>query len=116
MADLENSSDEAITAVAPREADYRWFTVSEQGRLQGGGYVVRVHKYLAYLFGDGHGSRDGTRPGWLGAIRFGTFEDAVEFGQRLSPLIQRAQAAHRDQCDAVREATDLIYKEYGRRG
>lgn len=99
----------------PREADYRWFTVHERPQFSGGGYEVRVHKYLAYLFQGGHGSSDGTRPGWLGATRFGTFDEAVAFGQQLAVHVELAQKAHGEQCDAVRAATDLIYREYGQR-
>lgn len=105
--------DTASFAVTPRSADFRWFVVEEVGTLRGGGFDVRVHKNLAYLFEGGHGSADGTRPGWLGALRFSTYEEAVAFGQRLAPIIERAHRAHGEHCGAVGAAISLIYAEYG---
>lgn len=75
---------------APREAVFRHFTVRDDGASKG--WRVAVHEHFAYLFAvNGHRS---TQPGWMSALRFDTYEEAVAFGRTFAPHVEAAAAAH----------------------
>lgn len=106
-----------MTEVAPRRAEFAEFTVRkvQVPSVEEPWYEVHIAETLKYLFRVSHEAEPSDQPGWLGAIKFPTYGEAVTFGHSIAPAIREAYDLRVASGDKTKLVTSAIYREYGRR-
>ena len=102
---------------APRRAEFNEFIVRKVKvpSVEEPWFEVHIAETLKYLFRVSNESEPSDQPGWLGAIRFSTYGEAVTFGQLIAPAIREAYELRSASHEKVKTVTSAIYREYGRR-
>lgn len=99
-----------LTDRGPEKIEFREFTVTYDPHKKR--YKVSIAPNFRYLF-KSTAQSTGKYPGWLAALSWENWEDAVEYGKSLLPIIHQAHVAHGYWNEAQRTLINTIYSVVG---